>query len=111
MIILSHFTSWYYHYLKLILICNIGIFTLYQQSSSTNFWVSFPVSCFAGSNSRCLTCTCGDDLCVTLEGAMTALGGSINVSPLFFPISDGTSYSAENRHQGSVGHDIVPCYI
>lgn len=94
---------WYYHYLKLMLIWNIGIFTLYQQSSSTNFWVSFPVSCMAGSNSRCLTCTCGDDLCVMLEGAITALGGSINVSP-FFPISEGTSYSAEKLCNYKIGH-------
>lgn len=72
-----------------------GTFILYQQSSSTNFWVSFPVSCIAGSSSRCLTWTCGEDRWVMLEGAITALGGSVKVSFNDFPISGGISYTAK----------------
>lgn len=53
--------------------------SLFQHSespSSTRHCVSLPVSTADGVNSLCCIAT-GDPLCVTLEGAITADGGSV----------------------------------
>lgn len=71
--------------------CN-GVYQHSDLSSSTKYWVSFPLS-VAGSSSLERNCSCGEDLCVMLLGAKMADTGSVN-GPMGFDLegSCGTSY-------------------